>query len=163
MSKAFLPIGQILSSMAVNRRRKPTVLAAYGPSLLGGMLIGLSTAMLFVLNGRIAGITGIAANLGQRWSYKSAANLCFVIGLLLGAPIYRLAFGSWPVVEVIATPFLVVIAGFLVGFGSRLGSGCTSGHGVAGLSRLSPRSIVAVLTFVGTAMVTVFIIRSVGQ
>ncbi|MER8471575.1 YeeE/YedE family protein [Mesorhizobium sp. M0119] len=120
-------------------------MTSYLPSLLGGALIGLSSMMLLILNGRIAGISGIVGGLLQgnnRWT-----NAAFVVGLLLGPVGYFLTFHHWPTATITASLPLVMIAGFLVGFGSRMGSGCTSGHGIMGLARLSPRSIVAVVTF----------------
>lgn len=134
----------------------------YWPSLAGGMLIGLSVAMLMLLNGRIAGISGIVAGLFRPVDRRLAEAAVFVAGLLLGPLLYRAGFGQWPDVHIQGGLPLIAVAGLLVGFGSRLGSGCTSGHGVAGLARLSPRSIVAVITFLATAMVTVSLMRSVG-
>jgi len=137
-------------------------MTSYWTSLAGGMLIGLSVAMLMLLNGRIAGISGIVASLFRPADRRFVEAAAFVAGLLLGPLIYRAGFGQWPEIRVEGTLPLIAVAGLLVGFGSRLGSGCTSGHGVAGLARLSPRSIVAVVTFLGTAMVTVYLMRSVG-
>lgn len=134
----------------------------YWPSLAGGMMIGLSVAMLVLLNGRIAGISGIVASLFRPVDRRLAEAAVFVAGLLLGPLLYRAGFGQWPTVHIQGAWPLIVVAGLLVGFGSRLGSGCTSGHGVAGLARLSPRSIVAVITFLGTAVLTVSLMRSLG-
>jgi uncharacterized membrane protein YedE/YeeE len=134
----------------------------YLASLMGGMLIGLAVALLFLLNGRIAGCSGIVANLLQPSDGGRLTNGAFVVGLLLGPMIYRLAFDAWPMVRIEATLPVLAIAGLLVGFGTRLGSGCTSGHGVAGLARLSPRSIAAVITFLLTAVATVFLMRWSG-
>lgn len=120
-------------------------MSAYLPSLLGGMLIGASAVMLVLLNGRIAGISGIVGRLAQGIGLRT--NLAFVLGLLLGPLAYLLLFGGWPVVQITASWPLLIVAGLLVGFGSRMGSGCTSGHGVLGLARLSIRSMVAVATF----------------
>ncbi|MBN8941606.1 MAG: YeeE/YedE family protein [Rhizobiales bacterium] len=137
-------------------------MTTYWPSLAGGMLIGLSVAMLMLLNGRIAGISGIVASLFRPVDRRFVEAAAFVAGLLLGPLAYRAGFGQWPEIRVQATLPLIAVAGLLVGFGSRLGSGCTSGHGVAGLARLSPRSIVAVVTFLSTAVLTVYLMRSVG-
>lgn len=127
-------------------------------ALLGGILIGVSAAMLMLLNGRIAGISGLVGGLlGPRWTGKGE-NLAFVIGLLV-APLLYWAVQARPVIVIEAGPFALVLAGLLVGFGSRLGSGCTSGHGVCGLARLSPRSLVATLCFMGSGFVTVFVLR----
>lgn len=112
----------------------------YLPSLAGGMLIGLSASMLLLLNGRIAGISGIVGRLAQ--GSQVGTNAVFVAGLILGAILYGLMAGHAPASTITASWPWLVVAGLLVGFGSRMGSGCTSGHGVLGLARLSPRSFV---------------------
>ena len=132
----------------------------YVTSLAGGMLIGVSAVMLLLLNGRIAGISGIAGRLVQ--GVGLTTNLAFVLGLLLGPLAYLMAFGGWPAVEITTGWPLIVVAGLLVGFGSRMGSGCTSGHGVLGLARLSPRSMVAVATFLSVGVIAVAILRGFG-
>ena len=132
----------------------------YIAPLAGGMLIGASAVMLLILNGRIAGISGIVGRLAQ--GVGLAANLAFVLGLLLGPLAYLLVFGGWPAVEISAGWPLIIVAGLLVGFGSRMGSGCTSGHGVLGLARLSPRSMVAVATFLTTGVLAVAVLRGLG-
>jgi uncharacterized membrane protein YedE/YeeE len=133
---------------------------AYLTSLAGGMLIGASAVMLLLLNGRIAGISGIVGRLAQ--GVGLTTNLAFVLGLLLGPLAYLSIFGGWPTVEITVGWPLIVIAGLLVGFGSRMGSGCTSGHGVLGLARLSPRSMVAVATFLTSGAVAVTVLRGFG-
>lgn len=132
----------------------------YLQSLTGGVLIGASSVMLLLLNGRIAGISGIVGRLAQ--GVGLATNLAFVLGLLLGPLAYLLAFDGWPAVEITASWPLIIVAGLLVGFGSRMGSGCTSGHGVLGLARLSPRSMVAVATFLTAGVIAVTILRGLG-
>ena len=132
----------------------------YLQSLTGGMLIGVSAVMLLLLNGRIAGISGIVGRLAQ--GVELTTNLAFVLGLLLGPLVYLLAFDGWPTVEIAAGWPLIIVAGLLVGFGSRMGSGCTSGHGVLGLARLSPRSMVAVATFLSAGVVAVTVLRGLG-
>tara|TARA_R110002020_G_scaffold69730_9_gene181431 strand:+ start:8526 stop:8936 length:411 start_codon:yes stop_codon:yes gene_type:complete len=132
----------------------------YLPSLAGGMLIGASAVMLLLLNGRIAGISGIVGRLAQ--GVGLTTNLAFVLGLLLGPLAYLSIFDGWPTVEITVGWPLIVIAGLLVGFGSRMGSGCTSGHGVLGLARLSPRSMVAVATFLTSGAVAVTVLRGFG-
>ena len=127
------------------------------PSLAGGMLIGLSASMLLLLNGRIAGISGIVGQLAQ--GSQIATNSVFVAGLIFGPILYGFIAGQPPASTITASWPLLVIAGLLVGFGSRMGSGCTSGHGVLGLARLSPRSFVAVATFLTAGVVTVGFIR----
>lgn len=134
-------------------------MSAFLPALAGGALIGLAVSLLLLLNGRIAGISGIVAGLGSRPSERWRADLAFVTGLILGPPAFALVSGAWPEMRSVASLPVLVLAGLLVGFGTRLGSGCTSGHGVAGLARLSPRSFAAVLTFVGSGMATVAVIR----
>jgi uncharacterized membrane protein YedE/YeeE len=131
----------------------------YWPSLLGGMLIGLSASVLLLLNGRIAGVSGIV---GRLLLARISTNAAFVIGLLTGPLLFLAAFGHWPSVTITASLPVIAAAGLLVGFGSRMGSGCTSGHGVAGLARLSPRSFVAVLTFLSAGVATVALMRIVG-
>jgi len=126
-------------------------------SLSGGMLIGLSAVILMLANGRVAGISGITGRLLQ--GRQSGVGAAFVSGLLLGPVVDRALSGSWPAITVTTTTPLLVVAGLLVGFGSRMGSGCTSGHGVVGLARLSPRSIAAVMTFMATAVLTVLLMR----
>lgn len=133
---------------------------SYLAPLAGGLLIGLSAAMLILLNGRVAGISGLVAGLGRRpGGERWRADAAFVLGLVLGPPLFALLAGHWPVMRIEAGLPLLAVAGLLVGFGTRLGSGCTSGHGVCGLARLSPRSLVAVLVFVGTGMLTVAAMR----
>jgi len=128
-------------------------------STFGGMLIGAASALLLVTNGRIAGISGIVGGLvGGQAEGDRTWRLLFLAGLLLGGFVLawlwpsalEASSASWPV---------LVAAGLLVGLGSRVGSGCTSGHGICGMSRLSARSIVATLTFMATGMTTVFIVR----
>ena len=132
-------------------------MTGYLPSLAGGMLIGLSASMLLLLNGRIAGISGIVGKLAH--GSHVGTNTAFVAGLTLGPLAYRLATGQMPSPTITASWPLLVIAGLLVGVGSRMGSGCTSGHGVVGLARLSPRSLIAVITFLGAGVATVALLR----
>ena len=135
-------------------------------ALLGGLLIGLSSTLLLLFNGRIAGISGIvggAISFGRdsRWRWL------FIAGLLLGGWLYEgvISHGSGLVSAPQPTPISefapvsMILGGLLVGFGTRLGNGCTSGHGVCGLGRLSFRSLVAVLTFLATGFITVFVTR----
>jgi len=127
-------------------------------SLLGGALIGASAVMLMASNGRIAGISGIVSRLLPPYADGDfAGRLAFVIGLVV-APFAMLALTGAVAPQVIsAEPAVLVVAGLLVGFGAVWGNGCTSGHGVCGLARLSPRSLVATLVFMATAMITVFV------
>ena len=126
---------------------------------LGGMLIGLATVLLLALNGRIAGVSGIlsgAVTAPDR--FDRSWRLLFILGLMAGAALYRVFSGALPVQIEAGMPTLVV-AGLLVGFGTRLGSGCTSGHGVCGLARLSPRSLAATVTFMLFGILTVYLTR----
>jgi uncharacterized protein len=129
--------------------------------LIGGLLIGLSTVLLILFNGRIAGISGIVGGLLARKGTEIGWRAVFVVGLLLGAFVYMLATGDALPVNVQASMPVLVVAGLLVGFGTRLGSGCTSGHGVSGIARFSRRSIVATLVFFVTAIFTVFLAHHV--
>lgn len=128
-------------------------------AIIGGSMIGLSAMMFLLLNGRIAGISGIVGGLlGKRDSGDTAWRLLFVGGMML-APLAWLLFGESPSIQIDAGFPLLIAAGFLVGISTRYGSGCTSGHGVCGISRLSPRSMVATLSFMATGFLTVFVIR----
>ena len=129
--------------------------------LIGGLLIGLAAALLLLLNGRISGISGIVGGLLVPKSSDAGWRVVFVAGLLLGAFAYMLAAGGTIPVQMQASLPVLVAAGLLVGFGTRLGSGCTSGHGVCGLARLSKRSIAATGVFFGVAILTVFLTRHV--
>lgn len=132
-------------------------------SLGGGALIGASAVLLMATNGRIAGISGMTSRLFARSSDGEARGVSFffVLGLLLAAPLWLIVSGSWPQQWVPSNPLLMAVAGLLVGFGATYGNGCTSGHGVCGISRGSARSIVATVTFMATAFVTVFVMRHV--
>ncbi|MFT5721263.1 MAG: putative membrane protein YedE/YeeE [Motiliproteus sp.] len=131
-------------------------------ALLGGALIGLAAAFLLLAQGRIAGISGIAGGLIYPEEKDSISwRLVFVLGLILGGFIYQgsgLGVGVKHIQAVADTP-LLIIGGLLVGVGTQIGSGCTSGHGICGLARRSPRSGIATLCFMGSALVTVFIVR----
>lgn len=132
----------------------------YLPSLLGGMLIGLSAFLLLALNGRVAGISGIVGRLAQ--GVNIALNASFIAGLLAGPLLYRLFSGGWPAMTVTTPLPLIALAGLLVGFGTRMGSGCTSGHGVVGLARLSPRAFAAVASFLIAGILAVTVLRGFG-
>lgn len=127
-------------------------------ALLGGVLIGLSATVLLAFNGRIAGISGVvngalSFRANERWRWF------FIIGLILGGGLYEYVLASQPTPGSMFSPWMMIIGGLLVGVGTRLGNGCTSGHGVCGLGRLSGRSLFAVVTFLSTAMLTVFVLR----
>ncbi|HDZ56409.1 MAG TPA: YeeE/YedE family protein [Pseudomonas xinjiangensis] len=127
-------------------------------SLAGGMLIGLAAAMFILLNGRIAGISGVVGGLLRPATGDVLWRVAFVAGLVLAPLLYQSAFTP-PAVEVNASVAVLIVAGLLVGIGTRFGSGCTSGHGVCGLGRRSPRSLVATLAFMASGFLTVFVIR----
>ena len=129
--------------------------------LLGGVLIGLAAVLLLLANGRIAGISGIVGGLLTRATADMGWRVAFVLGLWLGALVYWLVRGELFAVELAASWPVILIAGVLVGFGTRMGGGCTSGHGVCGIARLSKRSIVATLVFMGAGIATVFMTRHV--
>ena len=127
--------------------------------LIGGLLIGSASALLLLVNGSISGISGIVGGLLAPKAADAGWRVVFVAGLLLGAFVYMLATGGAIPVRIEASLPVLVAAGLLVGFGTRLGSGCTSGHGLCGVARLSRRSIVATSVFFGVAMITVFLTR----
>ena len=130
-------------------------------ALVGGALIGASAALFLVLNGRVAGISGILGGLIYPVRSEIGWRLAFLAGLFM-APLAYVAFGgSLPPVKLTASLGLLVVAGLIVGFGTRLGAGCTSGHGVCGIGRGSPRSIAATLVFMATAILTVLVTRHV--
>ena len=137
--------------------------SAYLQSLAGGALIGLAASLLLIANGRIAGVSGIVsallAPIAGRGDATRFENAAFVLGLPTGVLLFFLAFGAWPEARVEASWPVLAIGGLLVGFGTRLGSGCTSGHGVCGMARLSRRSFAAVGTFFAVAIVTVFMME----
>ena len=127
-------------------------------SLAGGMLIGLSAAVFVLFNGRIAGISGILGGLLEWPKGDIAWRVAFLAGLI-GAPLVYGAVLTLPEVRIDADFPTLIIAGLLVGVGTRYGSGCTSGHGVYGLSRMSPRSLVATVAFMLAGFATVFVVR----
>jgi uncharacterized membrane protein YedE/YeeE len=126
-------------------------------ALAGGALIGLAASLFVVLNGRIAGISGLLGAVLEGGEGRAEKAL-FLLGLLLG-PLLWGVFATLPAIEFQGGWLGLVVAGLLVGFGTRYGSGCTSGHGVCGISRLSPRSLVATLGFMASGFVTVFVLR----
>ncbi|MCO8073561.1 YeeE/YedE family protein [Acinetobacter lwoffii] len=126
-------------------------------AFIGGLMLGLSVVGYLYVNGRIAGISGLIGQvLNSKTMFKTPA-IWFLSGLILTPFIYGLF--VQPEIELNASPLMMIVAGLLVGFGTRLGSGCTSGHGICGISRLSKRSIVATMTFMFAGFVAVYIIR----
>ncbi len=131
--------------------------AAFTPvsAALGGLMIGIAVAVLLLLNGRIAGISGIFANM---FTKQSGWRIAFIAGLA-GAPWVYMLFAGQPDVVITADYPLLIAAGLLVGFGTRLGNGCTSGHGICGMARLSKRSFAAVAVFMVSAFLTVWLMK----
>ena len=129
-------------------------------ALVGGLLIGTAATLTLWTSGRIAGISGILAGSLFQKGQEAFWRGLFLCGLLLGGATYSL-FNSGLEIETEATPLMTILAGMLVGFGTRMGNGCTSGHGVCGIARFSGRSLVATITFMMVAMITVWVIRHV--
>lgn len=131
--------------------------AAFTPvsAVLGGLMIGIAVAVLLLFNGRIAGISGIFANM---FTKQSGWRIAFIAGLA-GAPWIYILFAGQPDVVIAADYPLLIAAGLLVGFGTRLGNGCTSGHGICGMARLSKRSFAAVAVFMVSAFLTVWLMK----
>jgi uncharacterized membrane protein YedE/YeeE len=131
-------------------------------ALVGGILIGLAAVMLMIRLGRIAGVSGILANAATQKGEERNWRLAFLIGIVLGAYAMAASIGGFTPVFATDTmggwPFLIA-GGLLVGYGTRMGSGCTSGHGICGLARFSKRSLAATLTFMASAIFTVFVVR----
>lgn len=127
-------------------------------ALAGGILIGVSSVLLLAFSGRIMGVSGMVNNLVTPSPGQSTWRLYLLGGMLVGAALYEYGLASAPTPEFKFSPVAMIIGGLLVGFGTRMGSGCTSGHGVCGLGRLSPRSLAAVITFVTTGILTVYVI-----
>jgi uncharacterized membrane protein YedE/YeeE len=128
------------------------------PAFAGGMLIGLAAALFILMNGRIAGISGIVGGLLRPNKGDMGWRLSFIAGLILAPVIYG-AFYVLPEAQVDSSTGILILAGLLVGIGSRYGSGCTSGHGVCGISRRSPRSIAATAIFMAAGFFTVYLMR----
>jgi uncharacterized protein len=129
-------------------------------SSMGGAMIGAAAVLLMASHGRIAGISGIAVRMFPPFMDKDATGrVAFILGLVAAPVLYAALTGAWAPITIVGGAPVLVVAGLLVGFGSVWGSGCTSGHGICGLSRLSLRSLVAVVTFMATAIITVFVTR----
>ena len=125
-------------------------------ALTGGLLIGLSVSLFFILNGRMIGVSGMASNFLISKENR-IENLFFLVGLILGPSIYTFFLGQEIQITISNSLFLLIGGGALVGFGTRLSSGCTSGHGISGISRFSLRSIIATITFMIVGILTVLI------
>jgi uncharacterized protein len=129
-------------------------------SLAGGLLIGLAVAILIFFNGRIAGISGIVGGLFKPTENEMAWRWAFILGLIIAPIIYAMV-TELPEVEISASHWQLIVAGLLVGIGTRYASGCTSGHGICGIARLSRRSIIATLLFMASGMAVVYVMRHV--
>jgi len=127
-------------------------------SLAGGLMIGIATVLFLVFNGRIAGISGIVGGMLKPARGDIAWRIAFVVGLVLSPLVFSIA-TPLPQVHIEASNPVLITAGLLVGIGTRYGSGCTSGHGVCGLSRRSPRSMMATIAFMFAGFVTVYVVR----
>ena len=125
-------------------------------ALSGGLLIGLSVALFFILNGRMIGVSGMASNIIVSKDNRNE-NFLFLLGLILGPLIYNIVLDKEINISISSSVILLTIAGILVGFGTRLSKGCTSGHGISGISRFSLRSIIATITFMLIGILTVLI------
>ena len=130
-----------------------------GPALVGGILLGIAAALYVLFNGRILGISGIIGGLLQAKKSDWLWRLSFTLGLLTAALWATYVFDIRVKAVIDADYLTLIIAGLLVGFGARYGSGCTSGHGICGLSRLSPRSLLATMTFMGCGFLMVYVVR----
>ena len=128
------------------------------PALAGGALIGLAAALFVLFNGRIAGISGLLGSLLVRGGEGRGEKALFLLGVLL-APLLWQVFAALPAIEFQGGWLSLLVAGLLVGVGTRYGAGCTSGHGVCGISRLSPRSLVATLAFMASGFASVYVLR----
>jgi uncharacterized protein len=131
-------------------------------STLGGVMIGLSAILLMLFKGRIAGVSGITMRILSAFeSDERPGRMAFIAGIIFAPLLIATVTDTWPVITIQTGTTGLIIAGLLVGFGSVLGNGCTSGHGICGISRLSPRSLVAVAIFMTTAAITVFFMRHI--
>jgi uncharacterized membrane protein YedE/YeeE len=129
-------------------------------SVIGGMVIGLAAALLLLVNGRVAGISGIVGGMLRPRAGEFGWRLAFMAGMLM-APLFYATAGQRPPITIDAGYAVLIVAGLLVGIGTRYAGGCTSGHGVCGLSRLSPRSLVATLSFMAAGFATVYVVRHI--
>ncbi|WP_020166574.1 MULTISPECIES: YeeE/YedE family protein [Methylotenera] len=127
-------------------------------SYFGGVILGLSVTFLYVFNGRIAGISSVLSGALRPWLDRGFWQLSFVFGMLFTSVLWRLFFAKQEI-SIDTSIVVLIFSGILVGFGSRYGSGCTSGHGICGIARLSKRSIIATFTFMAFGMLTVYLVK----
>lgn len=128
------------------------------PALIGGLMIGLSASLVMLFYGRITGVSSMLQNLIVRQKSISANSLSFLLGMILGAACLSI-FMQIRIEPPASHPAIIILSGLLVGYGTALGSGCTSGHGICGISRFSVRSIVATMCFMSSGIITVFVVR----
>jgi len=132
------------------------------PALIGGLLIGSAGVLLLWLNGRMAGISGIFGRVLSTDQSGNGWRILFLVGLVLGGVVWALMGGDTGAITIEASTVELVGAGLLVGFGTQLGSGCTSGHGVCGIGRLSPRGLVSTLCYIGAGAIVIFVMRTMA-
>ena len=130
-------------------------------AIIGGILIGIAAVILLLFNGKILGVSGIVSRAIFKPVLQSIWSWVFLLGLILGAAVYRFIFPGQLMIVIEASPPVLILAGLLVGFGTRLGSGCTSGHGICGIARFSKRSIVATGSFMLFGMMIVYLMKNV--
>lgn len=130
-------------------------------AILGGVLIGLASALLLLFNGRIAGVSGIVGGLIRAGQSDKAWRFAFVLGLLIAGSAVRILKPELIETDRVINPVLIIVAGLLVGYGTAMGSGCTSGHGICGIGRFSVRSLIATLVFIGVGMLTTTVLRAI--
>ena len=130
-------------------------------AIIGGILIGIAAVILLLFNGKILGVSGIVSRAIFKPVLQSIWSWVFLLGLILGAAVYRFIFPGQLMIVIEASPPVLILAGLLVGFGTRLGSGCTSGHGICGIARFSKRSVVATGSFMLFGMMIVYLMKHV--
>ena len=128
-------------------------------AIIGGLLIGLSSSFLLFLNGKIAGMSGLASQLHSSYKPENLWRILFLVGLVLGCWVFKSSGAGLQEIEITGSLTLIIVGGVLTGLGTRMATGCTSGHGVSGIGRLSLRSFIAVPVFLGFAILTVFTIK----
>ena len=129
-------------------------------AIIGGLLIGLSSSFLLLLNGKIAGMSGLASQLHSSYKPENLWRILFLVGLVLGCWVFKYSGAGLQEIEITGSLTLIIAGGVLTGLGTRMARGCTSGHGVSGIGRLSLRSFIAVPVFLGVAILTVFTLKN---
>ena len=131
-------------------------------AIIGGLLIGLSSSFLLLLNGKIAGMSGLASQLHSSYKPENFWRILFLVGLVLGCWVFKYSGAGLQEIEITGSLTLIIVGGVLTGLGTRMARGCTSGHGVSGFGRLSLRSFIAVPVFLGVAILTVFTLKNLS-